>query len=115
MSKHPVSKMAIHDIRRGKSESGRKVGFLVSRKDNTDAGYCVQTPYVPAKSPLTKETASYSAPTLSGPGRNGGAAHSGDKKAALAKAMELALAAGDELPEGRVAALAWTPEGFVVG
>ena len=45
-------------------------------------------------------------------------AHSGDKKAVLAKAMELAFAAGDELPEGvspegRAAALAWTPEGFV--
>ena len=44
-------------------------------------------------------------------------AHSGDKKAVLAKAMELAFAAGDELPEGitpggRAAALAWTPEGF---
>ena len=45
-------------------------------------------------------------------------AHSGDKKAVLANAMELAFAAGDELPEGvspegRAAALGWTPEGFV--
>ena len=47
-------------------------------------------------------------------------AHSGDKKAVLAKAMELAFAAGDEVPEGvspegRQAALAWTPDGFVSG
>ncbi len=47
-------------------------------------------------------------------------AHSGDKKAALAQAMEDAFAAGDEVPkgvtpEGRAAALAWTPEGFVTG
>ena len=47
-------------------------------------------------------------------------AHSGYKKAELAKAMELAFAAGDELPEGvtpegREAALAWTPAGFVAG
>ena len=46
--------------------------------------------------------------------------HSLDKKAELAKAMELAFAAGDELPEGvstegRAAALAWTPDGFVTG
>ena len=46
--------------------------------------------------------------------------HSRDKKAELAKAMELAFAAGDELPEGvstegRAAALAWTPEGFATG
>lgn len=46
--------------------------------------------------------------------------HSRDKKAELAKAMELVFAAGDELPEGvstegRAAALAWTPEGFVTG
>lgn len=45
-------------------------------------------------------------------------AHSGDKKAALAKAMEVAFAAGDDVPEdvtpeGREAALAWTPSGFV--
>ena len=45
-------------------------------------------------------------------------AHSGDKKAVLAKAMELAFAAGKKLPEGispegRAAALAWTPAGFV--
>ena len=47
-------------------------------------------------------------------------AHAGDKKAVLTKAMELAFAAGDELPEGvspegRAAALAWTPAGFVAG
>lgn len=47
-------------------------------------------------------------------------AHSRDKRAELAKAMELAFAAGDELPEGvstegRAAALAWTPEGFITG
>ena len=47
-------------------------------------------------------------------------AHSGEKRAELAKAMELAFAAGDELPEGvspegRAAALTWTPEGFVTG
>ena len=47
-------------------------------------------------------------------------AHSGDKKAVLAKAMELAFAAGEEVPEGvstegRAAALAWTPAGFVGG
>lgn len=47
-------------------------------------------------------------------------AHSGDKKTALAKAMELAFAAGDELPEGvspegKAAALAWMPEGFATG
>ena len=47
-------------------------------------------------------------------------AHSGDKKAALAEAMETAFAAGDEIPEGvtpegRAAALAWTPQGFVIG
>lgn len=45
-------------------------------------------------------------------------AHSGDKKAALAQAMEDAFADADELPEGvtpkgREAALAWTPAGFV--
>ena len=45
-------------------------------------------------------------------------AHSGDKKGVLAKAMELAFAAGKKLPEGvspegRAAALAWTPAGFV--
>ncbi len=45
-------------------------------------------------------------------------AHSGDKKAALAQAMEDAFAKGDDLPEGvtpegREAALAWTPAGFV--
>ncbi len=45
-------------------------------------------------------------------------AHSDNKKAALAAAMERAFAAGDEAPEdvtpeGRAAALAWTPEGFV--
>lgn len=45
-------------------------------------------------------------------------AHSGDKKAALAQAMEDAFAEGDDLPEGvtpegREAALAWTPAGFV--
>ena len=47
-------------------------------------------------------------------------ARSGDKKAALAQAMEDAFAEGDDLPEGitpegREAALAWTPEGFVAG
>ena len=47
-------------------------------------------------------------------------AHSGDKKGALAQAMEEAFAAGDEVPEdvtpeGRAAALAWTPQGFVAG
>ena len=47
-------------------------------------------------------------------------AHSGDKKAVLAKAMELAFAPGKKLPEGvsaegRAAALAWTPAGFVEG
>ncbi|MYE54371.1 MAG: hypothetical protein F4X34_04140 [Chloroflexi bacterium] len=47
-------------------------------------------------------------------------AHSGEKRAELAKAMELAFAAGDESPEGvspegRAAALTWTPEGFVTG
>ena len=46
-------------------------------------------------------------------------AHSKDKKAALAAAMEDAFAAGDEVPEGvtpegRAAALAWTPAGFSV-
>lgn len=46
--------------------------------------------------------------------------HAGDKKAALAQAMEDAFAEGDELPEGvtpegRKAALAWTPAGFVAG
>ena len=45
-------------------------------------------------------------------------AHSGDKKAILAKAMEVAFAAGDEVPEGvypegRASALAWTPSGFL--
>ena len=45
-------------------------------------------------------------------------AHAGDKKAALARAMEDAFAEGDELPEGvtpegHEAALAWTPDGFV--
>ncbi len=44
-------------------------------------------------------------------------AHSKDKKAALAQAMEDAFAAGDEVPEdvtaeGREAALTWTPKGF---
>ena len=44
--------------------------------------------------------------------------HAGDKKAALAQVMEDAFADGDELPEGvtpegREAALAWTPAGFV--
>ena len=47
-------------------------------------------------------------------------AHSDNKKAALAAAMERAFAAGDEVPEdvtpeGRTAALAWTPDGFVAG
>ncbi len=45
-------------------------------------------------------------------------AHSGDKKAALAQAMEDTFAEGDDLPEGitpegRESALAWTPAGFV--
>ncbi len=45
-------------------------------------------------------------------------AHSGDKKAVLAKAMEVAFTAGDEVPEGvspegRASALAWTPSGFL--
>ena len=45
-------------------------------------------------------------------------AHAGDKKAALARAMELAFAESDDLPEGitpegRETALAWTPAGFV--
>lgn len=45
-------------------------------------------------------------------------AHSKDKKPALAQAMEDAFAPGDEVPEdmtpeGRDAALAWTPSGFV--
>ncbi len=45
-------------------------------------------------------------------------AHAGDKKAVLAQAMEDAFADGDDVPEGvtpegRKAALAWTPEGFV--
>ncbi|MCY4580787.1 MAG: ParB N-terminal domain-containing protein [Chloroflexi bacterium] len=45
-------------------------------------------------------------------------AHSDNKKVALAAAMERAFAAGDEVPEGvtpegRAAALAWTPDGFV--
>ncbi|MDE2688532.1 MAG: ParB N-terminal domain-containing protein [Chloroflexota bacterium] len=44
-------------------------------------------------------------------------AHSNDKKAALAAAMEQAFAAGGDVPEGvtpegRAAALAWTPVGF---
>ena len=43
-------------------ESNRGDGYYCSRKDNTDTGYCVQTPYVPAEVPLTKETASYAAP-----------------------------------------------------
>ena len=55
-------------------ESNRGDGYYCSRKDNTDTGYCVQTPYVPSEMPLTKETASYAAPTLSEPGRNGGVA-----------------------------------------
>ena len=45
-------------------------------------------------------------------------AHAKDKKGDLAKAMEDAFAAGDEVPEdvtpeGRAAALAWAPSGFV--
>ena len=45
-------------------------------------------------------------------------AHAKDKKPSLAQAMEDAFAAGDEVPdgvtpEGREAALAWTPAGFV--
>ncbi len=55
-------------------ESNRGNGYYCSRKDNTETGYCVQTPYVPAEMPLTKETASYSAPVPGGPQRNGGAA-----------------------------------------
>ena len=47
-------------------------------------------------------------------------AHSKDKKGELAQAMEDAFAEGDEVPEGvtpegRAAALAWTPAGFVGG
>ncbi len=55
-------------------ESSRGDGYYCSRKDNTDTGYCVQTPYVPAEVPLSRETASYAAPASSGPRRNGGVA-----------------------------------------
>ena len=55
-------------------ESNRGDGYFCSRKDNTETGYCVQTPYVPAEVPLTKETASYAAPATSGQQRNGGTA-----------------------------------------
>lgn len=55
-------------------DSNRDDGYYCSRKDNTETGYCVQTPYVPAEVPLTRETASYAAPAPSGPQRNGGAA-----------------------------------------
>lgn len=55
-------------------ESNRGDGYYCSRKDDTDTGYCVQTPYVPTEVPLTKETASYAASAPSGMQRNGGAA-----------------------------------------
>ena len=57
-------------------ESNRGNGYYCSRKDNTETGYCVQTPYVPAEVPLTRETASYAAPVPSESQRNGGAATS---------------------------------------
>ena len=52
-------------------ESNRGNGYFCSRKDNTETGYCVETPYVPAEVPLTKETASYAAPATHGKQRNG--------------------------------------------
>ena len=54
-------------------ESSRGDGYYCSRKDSTDTGYCVQTPYVPAEVPLSRETASYAVPVPSSPQRNGGA------------------------------------------
>ena len=54
-------------------ESNRGEGYYCSRKDSTETGYCVETSYVPAEVPLTRETASYAAPAPRGKQRNGGA------------------------------------------
>ena len=76
-------------------ESNRGDGYYCSRKDNTETGYCAQTPYVPAEVPLTRETASYAAPAPSGPQRNGGAVAASHGSAAQEAAGDWPYAAPD--------------------
>ena len=74
-------------------ESNRGDGYYCSRKDNTETGYCVETPYVPAEAPLTKETASYAAPAPSGPQSNGGTASPQPTPASRGAAIDSSQAA----------------------